>query len=157
MPTRRAIRGVLGNFLGTYTSRYTDFDGYWLFGFLVGDFGELRIDLLTPTVGEANSALGVAVRSAAVKFEDQVRKAGLAISQVREAQLTIRWLPDSVDGSVNGHPCVGYNLNFLAEAVMCVGSRYEKTRLLFVAPHDATVELQNTRAAQPGGTHRRAR
>ena len=46
MAKRRAIRGVLGNFLGTFTSRYSDYDGYWLFGFLVADLKDLRIDLL---------------------------------------------------------------------------------------------------------------
>ncbi len=34
MATRRAINGVLGNFLGTYVSRYSDYDSYWLFGFI---------------------------------------------------------------------------------------------------------------------------
>ncbi len=36
---RRIIKAVLDNFLGTYTSRYSDFHGYWLFGFLVKDLG----------------------------------------------------------------------------------------------------------------------
>ena len=35
MPTRRVIKSVLHNFLGTYTSRYSDYNGYWLFGFMV--------------------------------------------------------------------------------------------------------------------------
>jgi hypothetical protein len=33
MVTPRAIRGMLRNFLGTYTSQYSDYKGYWLFGF----------------------------------------------------------------------------------------------------------------------------
>ena len=37
MPRRRTIKGVLDNFLGTYTSRYSDYDGYWLFGMVVGE------------------------------------------------------------------------------------------------------------------------
>jgi hypothetical protein len=46
MKPRRIIKGVLHNFLGTYTSRYSDYDGYWLFGMLVRDVEELSIDLL---------------------------------------------------------------------------------------------------------------
>ena len=47
---RRIIKGVLHNFIGTYTSRYSDYDGYWLFGMVVRDVAELRIDLLYPNV-----------------------------------------------------------------------------------------------------------
>ena len=86
--TRRAILGVLGNFLGTYTSRYSDYEGYWLFGFLVTDIGELRIDLLAPSAGESDAPLGVAVRSAAAQFADQVQKAGLVGSS---ADLMMSW------------------------------------------------------------------
>src|SRR5688572_18734716 len=114
MATRRAIRGVLGNFLGTYTSRYSDYGGYWLFGFLVADLGELRIDLLAPPPGESDAPLGVAARSAAAKFADQLRHAGLARSQVREAWLTIRKLPGPAVGAVNGVPCGGHNVRFSA-------------------------------------------
>jgi hypothetical protein len=47
MATRRVIKSVLRNFLGTYTSRYSEIRGYWLFGFLVPDLGELHFDLLS--------------------------------------------------------------------------------------------------------------
>ncbi len=78
MATRRIIKGVLGNFLGTYVSRYSDYDGYLLFGFLVGDFAELRINLLGQSVADPDSPLGVAVLTAVAKFEDQRAKAHLA-------------------------------------------------------------------------------
>ena len=35
IPARRHLKSVLAGFLGTYTSRYSDFQGYWLFGFIV--------------------------------------------------------------------------------------------------------------------------
>src|SRR5262245_28787953 len=102
MATRKAVRGVLGNFLGTYTSRYSDSDGYWLFGFLVADLGELRIDLLAPPASDSEGPLGLAVRSAAAKFADQMQKAGLVCPQIQEAWLTIRKLSGQTAGSVNG-------------------------------------------------------
>ena len=39
MPTRNALKGVLAGFLGTYTSRNSDYRGYWLLGFLVAGGG----------------------------------------------------------------------------------------------------------------------
>jgi hypothetical protein len=45
---RRNLIGALHNFLATFTSGYSDYDGYWLFGFLLKDADELRIDLLNP-------------------------------------------------------------------------------------------------------------
>jgi hypothetical protein len=150
MATRRAIRGVLANFLGTYMSRYSDFDGYWLFGFLIGGPAELRIDLLAPPVGVPGTPLDTAVRSAAVKFEDQMQKAGLTRPQIRDAWLVLRKLPGSVAGSVNGHPCIGHRLLFSAGAVTDDGRRYGREQDVFVAPHNAEVELRSAWAAQRG-------
>lgn len=148
MATRRAMRGVLGNFLGTYMSRYTDFDGYWLFGFLIGDLGELRIDLLAPSVGTPSTPFDVAARSAAARFEDQLRKAGLTRSQVCEAWLVLRKLPATIEGSVNGQPCIGHQLLFSAEAVTDNDRCYRREQGVFVAPHNAKVEGRSGRADQ---------
>ncbi len=147
MATRRAIRGVLGNFLGTYMSRYSDFGGYWLFGFLVGGLTELRIDLLARPFGEPGTPLDLAVRSAVAKFEDQMQKAGLTRPQVREAWLVLRKLPESVEGSVNGHPSKGHRLLFSAGTIMDNGRRYEREQGVFVAPHNAQVELRRAAIA----------
>jgi hypothetical protein len=142
MASRRVIKGVLGNFLGTYASRNSDYHGNLLFGFLVGDLGELRINLLEQHVNDPDTPVGVAVWSAAAKFQDQRQKAGLAPTQVRDAWLTIQRLPGLEWGSVNGHSCAGFNLRFLAAATMDDGKRYERERVVFVAPHDSTVELR---------------
>jgi hypothetical protein len=149
MATRRVIKGVLGNFLGTYVSRYSDYDGYLLFGFLVGQLDELRVNLLGQSVSEPLSPLGVAVLTAVTKFEEQRRKAGLAASRIREASLTVRRLPGLVSGSINRQPCSGFNISFRAAAVMDDGKNYERERVVFVAPHQAAVELSSGRAAKP--------
>lgn len=145
MATRRAIKGVLGNFLGTYASRYTDLGGYWLFGYLIDDLTQLRIDLLAETVDSADTPLAIAVRTAAAKFKDQVFKAGLAPSNIREASLTIQKMPGSIAGSVNGHGCEGHNVNFTAEAATDNGARYRHEHIVFVARHDADVERRSAR------------
>jgi hypothetical protein len=103
MATRKVIKGVLGNFLGTYISRYSDYNGYWLFAFLVGDFEALRINLLGQCVDDPSSPEGLAITSAVAKFEDQRRKANLAKFQIHEALLTIRQSPELVSGQANGH------------------------------------------------------
>ena len=148
MMRRRAIKGVLHNFLGTYTSRYSDYDGYWLFGILIGDVGELNIDLLSPSVDPTASApMAIAIRLAAQKFREQMEKAGSGVSCVREGWLNITKLPDSQRGVVNGRVCNGQNLRFVAKVVSDYGKTYESKLSLFVAPHDSTVESRSTRRA----------
>jgi hypothetical protein len=144
MATLRVINSVLRNFLGTYTSRYSDYEGFWLMGFLVADFGELEFDLLARG-GDLNTPLAAAKQLAATKFADQVRKGCLEPARIREARLSIIKRPDLKTGSVNGHPCVGHDVYFRANAVMDNSKRYEKERVLFVAPHDPRVELRSSR------------
>jgi hypothetical protein len=45
MASLRAIKCALHNFLGTYSSRYSEYSGYWLFGFLVNDLTRIDFDL----------------------------------------------------------------------------------------------------------------
>jgi hypothetical protein len=142
MVTRRVIRGVLGNFLGTYMSRYSDYNGYWLFGYLVGALGTLRIDLLAPAMTDSASPSSVAGRLAGERFADQARKASLARSQIREAWLLIQRQPGSIMGSVNSHPCSGYKVSFSAGAVMEDGRRYGCERVVFIAEHNPAHELR---------------
>jgi hypothetical protein len=85
MARRRDLKGVLRNFLDTHVSRYSDFDGYWLFGLLMHDVGDLlEIDLvsnrrhyqLRPVV-RAVSDLGrmfEATKSICVATHDPARK-----------------------------------------------------------------------------------
>ena len=148
MATSRVLRGVLGNFLGTYTSRYCDYDGYWLFGLLVPVLGDLHIDLLAPVAGVAGSSCAFAVATAVAAFEDQALKAGLARSQVQKAWLTIRQLPGSLGCNVNGQLCNGYNILFSVGAVADTGRQYAHEKIIIVAPHNAAIERRSTRAAE---------
>jgi hypothetical protein len=147
MASRRVIKGVLGNFLGTFVSRYSDYKGYLLFGFLVADLGELNIDLLGAPVSDPSSPLGVTVLSAAARFDDQRQKAGLSRSHVREACLRIRRMPGSIVRSINGHSCAGFNVSFSATAVMDNDNRFEMQCAAFIAPHNRGIELKSTRTA----------
>jgi hypothetical protein len=140
---RKVINGVLDNFLGTYTSRYTDYEGYWLFGQLVSDLRVVEFDLLAGD-GGLESPLGVAERVACLKFADQARKAGLDASQVRQAWLRVERLPGAVSQycCFAGQDRAGYSVAFRVGAVTDDGRAYERGRVVFVAPHDARFELR---------------
>jgi hypothetical protein len=155
MPTRRLIKGVLANFLGTYASRYSAHGGYLLFGYLVDDLRELRINLLGQEVSDPSSPTGVAILRAITRFEDLRRLAGLPLLWVREAWLTLRRLAGETWGSINGHSCAGYNISFSVLAVMDTGRRYERERVEFVAPHHLAVRFaQGEGPAIPEPHHR---
>ncbi len=76
MANRRVIKSCSSrrNFLGTYTtSRYTDYEGYWLpFGLLPGDIGQLTFDLLAQGGNSDVSPLTAAEQWATMRFADQV-------------------------------------------------------------------------------------
>ncbi len=149
MERRRNINGMLHNFLGTYTSRYSDFDGYWLFGFLVDNIRELYIDLIEVR-SECNDTTPMitAKQLAVTKFSKQVEKAGLPNSCIREAHLKITKSPELIDGFVNGWLSSGYQVKFVVEAVTDLGKTYESTLSLFVAPHNPKVERRSGRAIE---------
>jgi hypothetical protein len=142
MATRRVIKSVLRSFLGTYTSRYTDYEGYWLFGFLVEDIGELEFDLLSQG-GNLDTPLATAEQLAIVKFADQVRKAGLKPEWVTEARLGITKRPDAIRGSVNGRVCDGYEVYFRVSSKMDDDRHYACEQVSFVAPHNPQVEKKS--------------
>jgi hypothetical protein len=147
MTSRRVIPGVLHNFLGTFASRYSDFDGYWVFGFLVEDLDTVRIDLLDEPPGSVDSTpSGFARRMAAQKFREQIAKAGLPKEWFHEAHLDISRSPESKLGFVNGRSSSGYDLRFQAHVVTDLGRAYDSTASIFVAPHDPRVESRSARA-----------
>ena len=143
---RRKLNGALHNFLATFTSRYSDYDGYWLFGFLLNDTDELKIDLLNPNCHIQSSAkLQVAAIIAHQKFQDQLAKASLNISCAREAYVTLTRLPGPRRGVVNGHVSDGHEIRCLVTVVTDPGKTYQRRINIFVAPHNPEIESRNAR------------
>ena len=133
----RMIKGVLHNFLRAYTSRNSDYEGYWVFGMLVSEMGELRIDLLGSNVGSMEKTpIQVAKLLAVQKFMEQMEKAGGNLARIKEAYLNVTKLPGSKNGMVNGRVCVGFTVRFMARAVSNHGNGYESEISVFVAPHN---------------------
>lgn len=147
MTSRRVIPGVLHNFLGTYTSRYSDFGGYWVFGFLVESLDTVTIDLLVEIAESADSMpLGFARRLAAQKFGEQIAKADIPREWIRDAYLDISKSQESKLGVVNGQSSFGYDMEFRVHVVTDLGRAYERAETVFVAPHDAMIEWRSARA-----------
>lgn len=143
MPTSRVMNSVLPNFLGTFTSRYSEFRGYWLFGFLVRDLREIEIDLLATSESDPERAADVAIATARSRFREQVVKAGLSVSRIEAARLTMCKLPGESEAPVNGRICRGYHVKFVAEASTHGTTLYRAERAVFVAPHDPAVEQRS--------------
>jgi hypothetical protein len=146
--SRRALKGVLYNFLGTYTSRYSDFGGFWLFGLLVDEPLELHVDLLSPiecSKNEPEAALIAAIRLARQRFQEQLVKAGCSRSLLHQAYLDITRLPDLHCREVCGVPRYGYNLRFSAKVISDRGKSYQREKIVFVAPHDSHLERRAAR------------
>src|SRR5438552_16212691 len=103
MPHRRDLKGVLHNFLATYTSRYSDHDGYWLWGLLAADLDKLQIDLLEAGHHTSDSELAsAAADTARAKFSEHLEKARIPKAFVREAHLTVSRSSLPTRGLVNG-------------------------------------------------------
>lgn len=145
MPTRNALRGVLAGFLGTFTSRYSDYDGYWLFGFLVLE-SEIIIDLLGDASDDASPPLRAARELARMKFREQLGKSGLPRSTVQRASLYVERPPTPEEGLAGNWRRSGFGVRFRAIAVADNGRSYQREEVVFVAPHDPRFESRSARA-----------
>ena len=104
MPRRRVLPAVLRGFLGTFTSRYSDLDGYWLFGFLAGDLDTVTMDLLEVCAG-AFTPLDVTRRLAAQRFAEQVAKSGLPRDWISAWSMSMASVAGPSSGNENWPTC----------------------------------------------------
>ncbi|MDQ3331401.1 MAG: hypothetical protein M3552_12230 [Planctomycetota bacterium] len=112
---------------------------------MVDDISRLKFDLMENMSGDvATTPAATARRLANVKFAEQLEKASLAKSCVREAHLEIT--KSSIrQGVVNGRACSGYEIIFVASALAEPGKNHRSEMAVFVAPHNPGVELKSTR------------
>ena len=143
MTSRRPLKSVLHNFLGTYLSRNSDHGGYWLFGQLPADLVRWAVDLREdPPEGAA--PLEVARRLAILRFREQLGKAGLDMSVVREAALS--WRRDEPAlGRQGEHKVQGHRIEVHIRVVTDRGRVLEKQQSIFVAVHDPGKERRSFR------------
>jgi hypothetical protein len=140
MIRHRVIKGVLHNFLGTYVSRNSDFEGYWLFGFIVEEIQQVRINLINKNLDDSNRRIMIAERVAIQRFTELANKAGMQMSWLNEAYLEITKLISPLDVYVNDRLCTGYKLLFKVHVETDLGISYENSSSLIVAPHNPEIE-----------------
>jgi hypothetical protein len=143
MPTRRVLKSVLHGFLGTFASRYSDYHGYWVFGFVVEQLDVWDIDLLEETA-RAESPGDCARELARATFRDQLAKHGLERRAVRVATLRIE-RGRAMEGLAGRGERGGFVVSFRVTVDADTGRRFECARSLFVAPHDPRWESKSTR------------
>lgn len=138
MASRRVLRSVLHNFLGTFASRNSDHRGYWLFGLIALDTDRWVVDL-REDLPAGDSPVEVAKRLAFRRFHEQLAKAGLDMSVVREA--AISWTRhEPALGSHGERPAHGHRVELLVRVVTDEGSIVERRQSCFVAGHDPSRE-----------------
>lgn len=139
---RGAVKSSLDGFLGTFTSRYTSWRGYWLFGFVVMQLDGVSIDLLKGGHDPGPFLLSLMAVKAREKFLMQLERNGVPRDRVLEARLDIkrsdeliRWRPGGllVDRE-------GYEVQFTAAATGRDGRIIERRRVVRIAPHDPRLE-----------------
>ena len=138
---------MLRNFLGTLTSRYSDWHGYWVFGFVVNDLERLDHDLLIPVASSHGETPLAHIRSlATMKFLEQLSKARLNPIRIREATLVLERLAGRVEIQL-AYPYAadGYRVRFMVGAITDLGKVYECAQIVAVAPHDPVHEFQSSR------------
>jgi hypothetical protein len=147
--TSRVLKGVTENFLRTYTSRYSDHRGYWLFGFLVED-AQLDIDLLGDRYRKSEEPAEDARMFAMDSFVDQLMKAGVPEPRLFTARLFISSSGTTSERLAGGILRKGREMKFVVVVVTKEGARYEARVTKFVAPHDQAVEHRSRRGDNSG-------
>jgi hypothetical protein len=144
MPRRREVLSVLRGFVGTFLSRYSEFDGYWLFGFLVPEPREWGVDLLPVEPGPAHGRhsadpLTWARHLAKRLFADQCRKGAYPVSWLSTATLELH-IAGPVDEELTdpihlaGRPV--YRVRAVASVTSDLGRGYSVTGEVLVCPFD---------------------
>lgn len=146
MPTSRALQGVIAGFLGTFGSRNSDYDGYWLFGLVVNDLDEESIDLLGSATSPRGAKPGQFMqRLAKVKFRDQLYKAGFTPDFLSEAALELRRSTDPREGCIDGSSVRGFVVTLTVIAKASSGPSFANEATLLVAPHSTRLDRRSVR------------
>lgn len=145
------LYSVLWNFLGTFMSRHTEFNGYWLFGFIVADATPLEVDLFQPA-RTGNTPADVAASLASRRFREQLDKAHFDRRRIHQARLGMVRSPEvrsefirsaAVPYAGEGCKREGYDVSFQVSAMLNAGEWVSAVRSTFVAPHDPALERQS--------------
>jgi hypothetical protein len=146
MPSRKLLTSVLRGFLGTYVSRYSDLDGYLVFGLAARSLDGLEVDLTSESPPASLDPDSEVRRLALRRFAEQLAKSGLPRSVVASARLTVRKAaePENYGGTGHGAPS-GHDYTFTVSVVTDLGRAFRAECRAFIAPHAPDVFLRSAR------------
>lgn len=145
MKIRRRLTGVLCGFIDAFVSRYSDYDGYWIFGLLAREGDQISFDFLHTSVNAKESPIISAAASIAkTRFHKLLQKFGIPAEFVSEGKF-IMSKQDPARGLVNGHASDGHLYLLQAEVTSDLGKKYTAHKTIFIAPHDPSVEHRSMR------------
>lgn len=145
MPRRKALKGVMHSFLRSFTSRYSDYDGYWIFGLVTCELNKLTINLMDVENTTNNEVVLFPAQLGQREFKEQTDKAKLPMHFVRQAQMNVSQSTATTKGFVAGHLCTGHIYTFSIQVISDLGRPFRATTHKFIAPHNPAVEHRSTR------------
>ena len=83
------LNSVIHNYLETFTSRYYDYDGYWIFGHIVEGLKTEEFNLLKSHTDEVFTPKAIIKKLAVEKFSQQLTKNQVDLSKIKLAKLKI--------------------------------------------------------------------
>lgn len=142
--TLRAIKSVLHNFLGTFTSRYTEYNRYSFWGFVLPYLDSCEIDLLKKNRHYSENVLLDEFSDLACKiFLEQLRKHKIEMHELLKANLTFIILAPLFEHGINNPLPQGSTLKVLAEVQTIYYKIYCRTISITVWKHDPAIEFQS--------------
>jgi hypothetical protein len=131
-------------FLGTIISRYSNYDGYWIYGFLIKQHESIEINLLDSIDNyPGRNPLKYFTRISINKFHTQVIKNQINEKDIQEAKLTVRNTNITSWGFVNRERSIGFDVVVEIVIVKSNGRKIVEKKNIFVAPHNPSKELRN--------------
>lgn len=147
MPSRKLLTSVLHGFLGTFVSRYSDLDGYLVFGLAADALDGLEVNLTIDVPPPSLDPVSEVRRLAIKRFTEQLAKVGLPGSVVRSATLAIRKTPARQEHHVETacRAPSGHDYTFSVSVVTDLGRPYRADCRAFIAPHAPDAFFRSTR------------
>jgi hypothetical protein len=141
MPRRRQFQGICHDILGSFVSRYNDFEGYWAFGqyvLVLNRIGETQFQfkLTGPTETSDHHVLAVS--------EEYYRGAVLRLMETNA--MPQAWL---ADGAIKVSIVAPDEVKCEIEIVSDLDKTYRCARTMSVRPHDSGVELRRANKFGP--------
>jgi len=141
MSRRIVMRSVLRGFLGTYASRNSDYQGYWLFGLLLPVLESWEINLLVGQVPvEAPGVEEYAARLARCRFGEQLAKAHMPRTFVARATRLVTKCAGKRTTLSGSWSRDGHDIQLAVRVGMDTGRAFEAGQTIFVASHDPRLE-----------------